>query len=428
MAHISPANAEFALVSFEGPDEYSRAGGLAVRVRDLAATLAEFGFRTHLFFIGDPGLPAVEAEGSLILHRWGQWISAYHPGGVYDGEWNKMQDLSQSLPPVLTNEVVRAAAVQGRRTVVMGEDWQTVDTVINTARTVAASNLSEHCIPVWTANNVFGFDSIDWAALTAAAQPMTVSRYMKHEMWRYGVNPLVAPNGVAPSAVVDVPPADTKQLRAAFGGDIALFKIGRFTGDKGWHPALESVAILKSRGVRARLLIRGDRSPYGQEVLSSATALGLTISNLGTRFTSVSDLADGISIHTEADVLNLTAFLPDSLVPAIYASVDGVLANSGHEPFGLVGLEVMGAGGLAFVGSTGEEYAIAESNAVVLDTGDPREIVVQLLRLRDDPTMAERLKHQAKETARTWVWPRVVPELLAKLEYVALARGMEMAE
>jgi len=88
----------------------------------------------------------------------------------------------------------------------------------------------------------------------------------------------------------------------------------------------------------------------------------------------------------------------------------------------------MGAGGLAFVGSTGEEYAVADSNAVVLDTGDPREIVVQLLRLRDDPDTATRLKHSAKETARSWIWPKVVPELLAKLEYVALARGMEKPE
>lgn len=428
MAHISAENAEFAIVSFEGPDEYARAGGLAVRVRDLAETLAELGFRTHLFFIGDPDLPAIETSGRLTFHRWGQWISAYHPGGVYDGEWNKMQDLSWSLPPVLANEIVRAAASEGRRTVVMGEDWQTVDTMINASQAVAGAGLSGHCIPVWTANNVFGFDGIDWNALSAAAHLMTVSRYMKHEMWKFGVNPLVAPNGVAPSAIVDVPAENTKRLRAAFGGDIALFKIGRFTGDKGWHPALESVAILKSRGVRARILLRGDKSPYGQEVLSRASDLGLTIVNLGTRFESVEALATGITAHPEADVLNLTAFLPDALVSPIYASVDGVLANSGHEPFGLVGLEVMGAGGLACVGSTGEEYAVAESNAIVLDTGDPREIVVQLLRLRDDPIMKDRLKHNAKETARSWIWPKVVPELLAKLEYVALARGMEIPE
>src|SRR5579872_6920374 len=145
---LSPDDTQFAIVSFEGPDEYSRAGGLAVRVRDLAETLAELGFQTHLFFIGDPDLPAVESNGQLTLHRWGQWISAYHRGGVYDGEWNKMQDLSQSLPPFLATEIIRGAANEGRRTVVMGEDWQTVDVMINTAQTVATTGLGGQYIPV----------------------------------------------------------------------------------------------------------------------------------------------------------------------------------------------------------------------------------------------------------------------------------------
>lgn len=25
-------------------------------------------------------------DGRLVLHRWAQWISAFHSGGVYDGE------------------------------------------------------------------------------------------------------------------------------------------------------------------------------------------------------------------------------------------------------------------------------------------------------------------------------------------------------
>ena len=45
---------QFHIVSFEGPDAYSRAGGLATRVEGLAETLAALGFETHLWFIGDP--------------------------------------------------------------------------------------------------------------------------------------------------------------------------------------------------------------------------------------------------------------------------------------------------------------------------------------------------------------------------------------
>ena len=48
------------ILSFEGPDAYARAGGLATRVTGLAAALAAAGCDTHLWFIGDPALPGHE--------------------------------------------------------------------------------------------------------------------------------------------------------------------------------------------------------------------------------------------------------------------------------------------------------------------------------------------------------------------------------
>ncbi|HEX8919485.1 MAG TPA: glycosyltransferase family 4 protein [Chloroflexota bacterium] len=425
MVRLTPQNAEFVIVSFEGPDEYSRAGGLAVRVRDLAEALAGQGFRTHLFFIGDPTLPGIEERGNLVLHRWGQWISEYHPAGVYDGEWEKMQDLAASLPLYLNQEIVYPASTHHKVTVLMGEDWQTVDTLVQTSHLLAQHSLLPHVIPVWTANNIFGFDGINWPSLVEAATLMTVSRYMKHEMWRWGIDPLVVPNGIASSSLVTVEVASSRRLRTAFGREIALFKIGRFSPDKRWIMALDAVAILKRMGTPARILIRGDRSAYGQEVLAHARAAGLRVENLADRYHDVADLAAAMEERPEADVLNLVSFLPDSLLPIIYAGVDGVLANSGHEPFGLVGLEVMGAGGVAFVGSTGEEYAEPDRNAVVLDTDDPREIVVQLKRLQGEPEEAEKLRRRARKTAQAYVWPEVLKELFTKMEYVALARGVE---
>lgn len=426
MNHLHPGNAEFVLVAFEGPDEYSRAGGLAVRVRDLAEALAALEFHTHLFFIGDPALPAVEERGYLTLHRWSQWISAYHPGGVYDGEWGKMQDMSTSLPPYLIEQIVRPAAQQGRVTVLMGDDWQTVGTMIAAGIRLAEANLAHHVIPVWTANNNYGFEGIDWGLLTAAAVPMTVSRYMKHQMWRDGVNPLVVPNGLSPASVVDVDPRQARDLRKSFTSDVALFKIGRFSPDKRWVMAFEAVALLNRMGTRTRILIRGDRSPHGLEALARAREVGLVVQDLGDRYRSVGDLASAVAAEPHVDVLNLTSFLPDDLLPVLYAAVDGVLANSGHEPFGLVGLEVMGAGGLAFVGSTGEEYAEADRNAIVLDTDDAREIAVQVQRLRESPEQIREIKKRGKKTAKRYLWSEVLRELLIKLEYVALARGVEV--
>ena len=95
---------QFHVLSFEGPDPYSRAGGIATRVTGLVEALAGTGHRTHLWFVGDPDLPGHEQQGLLGMHRWCQWISRHHPAGVYDGEDTKCADYSASLPPFLMQQ------------------------------------------------------------------------------------------------------------------------------------------------------------------------------------------------------------------------------------------------------------------------------------------------------------------------------------
>jgi len=117
--------------------------------------------------------------------------------------------------------------------------------------------------------------------------------------------------------------------------------------------------------------------------------------------------------------------MSDELVALLYGSSDAVLANSGHEPFGLVGLEVMAAGGLAFVGSTGEDYAVPYLNAVVLDSDDPTEICIALQYLRDHPDVAERMRREATATATSFSWATIIEDtLLGKLQYVAVRQDV----
>jgi hypothetical protein len=63
--------------------------------------------------------------------------------------------------------------------------------------------------------------------------------------------------------------------------------------------------------------------------------------------------------------------MPQTWLRPFYAAADAVMANSGHEPFGLVGLEVMAAGGIVFTGTTGEEYTLGGRSAIALDTYIP---------------------------------------------------------
>ena len=60
---MSTASMQFHVLSFEGLDPYARAGGLATRVDGLTGALAALGFETHLWFVGDPGLPGTKARG-----------------------------------------------------------------------------------------------------------------------------------------------------------------------------------------------------------------------------------------------------------------------------------------------------------------------------------------------------------------------------
>src|SRR5512145_2218219 len=122
---------QFHVLSFEGPDTYARVGGLASRVEGLVGALADAGHPTHLWFVGDPTLPGHEIQGALALHRWCQWISAYHPGGVYDGEEDKQRDFGASLPPYLLEEFLEPELRGGGRAVVLAEEWQTVGATLH---------------------------------------------------------------------------------------------------------------------------------------------------------------------------------------------------------------------------------------------------------------------------------------------------------
>ncbi len=427
---LEPLKTTFILLSFEGPDIYSQAGGLGVRVKELSRALAERGYETHLFFVGDPNLPADETmpDGRLSLHRWSQWISRYHPVGVYDGEDDKVTDLNRSLPDTLVTDFIKPAIARGNTVVVLGEEWHIAHAMTLISDALYFAGLRDRCLLLWNANNHFSFHRINWAQLAFTCTLMTVSRYMKHIMWRWGINPIVVPNGIPGSMMARVSQAQVRAVRAAVNAPAFLFKIGRFSPDKRWHQAIAAVGLLKERGVATRLLMRGGLEPFGSEVLDFAAQRGLRVARLATPIEDVVGLARTLREHADADLWNVTAFVPDDLLPVLYASATATLANSGHEPFGLVGLEAMASGGVAFVGATGEEYAQAFKNAIVIETEDAAEIVAYVTHLAEHPDTARNLRIAAQRTARDYTWQRVIDILLQRLEFVALKQGLTSPE
>jgi len=418
--NLDPARTVFVILSFEGPDVYSRAGGLGVRVTGLSRALALMGYTTYLFFCGDPQLPGEEdlEGGKLRLRRWCQWISAQHRGGVYDGEEGKIRDWNYSLPTSLVDSVIVPAIAEDRYVIVLGEEWHTSWSMRLISDSLYYRGIRDRVVMLWNANNTFGFNRIEWAPLNLASTVTTVSRYMKFRMWEWGQNPIVIPNGIPRESIGNPDPQAVAEVMSAAGAEHFWFKIGRFDPDKRWLMAVAAAAELKRRGRSVKLLMRGGREPHGNEVIGLATNAGLAVRNVAAP-PDAARLASVLRESAEADVINVTSFIEESLVRVIYASADAVLANSGHEPFGLVGLEVMAAGGIAVTGSTGEDYAEAYRNALVLETDDPLEIVTELSVLKEKPGVAEHLRKRGRITARDYVWEKVIDQLILRVDFAA---------
>jgi len=425
--NLDPARTVFVILSFEGPDVFSQAGGLGVRVKGLSRSLARMGYPTYIYFCGDPDLPGEEEleGGRLRLRRWCQWISAHHRAGVYDDEEAKIRDWNYSLPPSLIDKVIAPAAEEGKHVIVLGEEWHTSWSMRLISDALYYRGLRDRVVMLWNANNTFGFNRIDWAALNLATTVTTVSRYMKFRMWEWGQNPIVIPNGIPADAIADPDPQAVRAVHAAAGADNFWFKIGRFDPDKRWLMAITAVAELKRRGAEVKLLMRGGREPHGAEAIGVAGHLGLAVKDAAAP-ADVHGLVSLLRQSAEAEVVNVTSFIDESLVRVLYAASDAVLANSGHEPFGLVGLEVMAAGGIAVTGSTGEDYAEAYHNALVLETDDPIEIITELAVLKEKPLVAAHLRRRGRITARDYVWENVIEQLLLRVDFAAERQAVKL--
>ena len=372
------------------------------------------GFDTHLFFIGDPDLPGYEVtnDGTMHLHRWCQWISRYHPAGVYDGEEAKLNDWNSSLPYWMFSNIISELTSSGSEVVVMAEEWQTSRSVALLHDLLIKNNLREHVRILWNANNIFGFNRIDWGVLAEAAVLTTVSRYMKHAMWNYGVNARVIPNGISAAWFAPSAAKCKEQLTSLFSDRAALIKVARWDPDKRWNMAVDAVAELKRLGLRPLFLARGGVEDHGYEVTTRAEQNGLDIAHVQWNGLGTKALIQAIRPAIKADVIILESYLSEEQRRALFYACDAVLANSGIEPFGLVGLETMAVGGIACVGSTGEEYATNGYDAISLQTNDPREIVHHLKLLKSSPSFAKKIRSNAKNSAKRYTWEAIIERIL----------------
>ena len=279
LPRLTPDTLEFVLLSFEGPDQYAMAGGLGVRMKELALELARQGFRTHLVFIGDPELPRQESPvENLTLHRWSPVAFGPLPGRRLPGRRGQARRLERATSRLRRLTLVEPAAAAGRLTASPGRgvahrllhlpalrppvDRRTARQGHHPLERQQRDGLRPH--------------RLGPAGLLLADH----HRLPLHEARDVGPggepagDPQRHPRRPGPAAPT---PELVARLRAAFPSRELVFKIGRFSPDKRWNMAVDALAEEKRRGHDVATVIRGGVEPHGMEVLANARARGLQV-------------------------------------------------------------------------------------------------------------------------------------------------------
>jgi glycosyltransferase involved in cell wall biosynthesis len=188
--------------------------------------------------------------------------------------------------------------------------------------------------------------------------------------------------------------------------------MARWDPAKRWLGTVEIISEMKRAGWHPMLIARGGSEPYGAEVLAAIDAHGLRRANREWKQPGAGGLLDALRDVNGADVVNLLSPVDPGARRMLFRSADAVLANSSHEPFGLVGLETMAAGGIACTGCSGEDYAVPGENALVLETENPKEFLALFQRLRSQPQDAATLRRSGRRTAKRFAWSQIVERVL----------------
>jgi hypothetical protein len=146
--------------------------------------------------------------------------------------------------------------------------------------------------------------------------------------------------------------------------------------------------------------------------LTAAAGAGLRVVERPLPQPGVPGLLRALEELHEVDVVSLRSPLDSDSCRVLFRGSAAVLANSGREPFGLVGLETMAVGGVACTGCSGEDYAVPGRNALVLETNDPQEFLRLFGAIHTQARWERALRRTARSMARHYAWPQIIRRLL----------------
>jgi glycosyltransferase involved in cell wall biosynthesis len=177
-------------------------------------------------------------------------------------------------------------------------------------------------------------------------------------------------------------------------------------------------------GVDERFSPAADPEP-ARRALGLAGPYVLTLSTAGPRKNRAALAATGRALRTEGielvaaggergyirheeppDAVRAVGYVPDELLPGLYAGAEAFVLPSRHEGFGLPCLEAMASGVPVVAADRGALPETCGDAALLVDPDDPDAVAAAVLRAAGDEAERGRLRAAGLERARSFTWER----------------------
>ena len=219
----------------------------------------------------------------------------------------------------------------------------------------------------------------------AADAVVAISEAIREELkQRFSIDNLVKiPNGIDTSRFIPNLPPEPIFEKYKVSDQFTLLYVGRIAYSKGLLSLLKAARIVKSSFQDFQLLIAGTGSLI-KELREASKRMGL-LQNV-----------------------KLLGFVPDHLLPYLYAFCDIFIFPTLWEGFGYPPLEAMASGKPVIASSVPSLRDVVGDAGILVPPDDPRALAKEILKLIDDKKKRAHLGAKASQRAQKYDWSIII--------------------